>query len=192
MPAKPALAIGLTTIQMAQPAVKQTTISIGLFSSVIYTAGRDAWMEEIAWTLRAPKDVSPASSDMTEHALTLSLLQVFANVVPSDVTKITLSMEEVALIYERDQGGALCFDVGHFRLRTARQHHARNQDFSFKSDEIRLHASDSHKRTKMSDSATGPRTWQVCFCTSGIRSPPPAHKPFPPNSQQNSVRLPSY
>jgi len=78
-------------------------------------------------------------------------------VTPSDITKLTINIEQTAAVFHQpDTGRSLCFDVQQFRIRTAKRHHAIDQDFVFKSDEVRLLACD----TPTEPSPNG-NDWQV-------------------------------
>lgn len=77
------------------------------------------------------------------------------------MTKIAITLDEVALIYRRAEGGALCFDIGQFRIRTLRRRHALDQEFTLKSDEIRLYAANPESKMPTYDPAPGPQPWKV-------------------------------
>jgi hypothetical protein len=94
--------------------------------------------------------------------LTFHRPQVFVDVAPSDVTKISISIDDVAIVYRTKAEGALCLDVNQFRVRTTKRHHAETQDFTLKSDDIRLYAADVDDKATSSGSQPESQPWKVC------------------------------
>jgi hypothetical protein len=126
-------------------------------------------MDGIAKALQAPRDVSLSENPSLGPAMTSHRIQVFVNVAPSDITKVSISVDDVAIIYRTKMEGALCFDVNQFRVRTTKRHHAETQDFTLKSDEIRLHAADVDDKATSSHMQPEMLPWEVCSCFSLIR-----------------------